>query len=193
MDTPLEKIFGGATRIKLMRLFLFNPRLSFTPDEASTRTKTDVTRVRKELSFLGNVGLIKKRQASNGRNSWHLNDRFAYLAEFQRLLLQSSLITPASLIRKLSKVGRLKAVVLAGLFKEQWDDVGLDLLVVADNSKKKIIESVMSNIEAEIGKEIKYAVLETDDFKYRLGVGDRLIRDIMDYPHDVALDKLGIF
>ena len=51
----------------------------------------------------------------------------------------------------------------------------------------------MAGIEAEVGKEIKYAILETDDFKYRLGVGDRLIRDIMDYPHDVALDKLGMF
>ncbi len=188
----LEKIFGGAARVKLMRLFLFNPNSSFTADEISSRTKTEISRVRREANFLIKVGMVKKKNNSSNRGVWYLNERFPYLAEFQRLLLQTSLITPQTILKKLSKIGRLKLVILSGLFKEQWES-RLDMLVVVDNGKKSTIESIMSTIEAEVGREIQYAVLDTNDFKYRLGVGDRLVRDVLDYPHEIALDKLALF
>ena len=188
----LEKIFGGAPRVKLMRLFLFNETTAFLPKEIFTRTKIEAGRARKELNFLLKVGLIKKATRSNGNVVWSINDKFPYLVEFQRLLLQTSLITPQSIIKKLSKIGKLKLVVLSGLFKEQAES-RLDILIVADNAKKTSTDSIMSNIEAEVGKEIRFAVLNSADLKYRLGVGDRLVRDVLDYPHEVVLDKLNLF
>ncbi|MEI6553504.1 MAG: hypothetical protein WCO09_02955 [bacterium] len=188
----LEKIFGGAPRVKLMRLFLFNESTAFLPKEIFTRTKIEAGRARKELNFLLKVGLIKKATRSNGNVVWTINEKFPYLVEFQRLLLQTSLITPQSIIKKLSKIGKLKLVVLSGLFKEQADS-RLDILIVADNAKKASTDSIMSNIEAEVGKEIRFAVLNSVDLKYRLGVGDRLVRDVLDYPHEVVLDKLNLF
>lgn len=188
----LEKIFGGAPRVKLMRLFLFNETTSFLPEEVFSRAKIEASRARKELNFLLKVGLIKKATRSNGKVVWTINDKFPYLIEFQRLLLQTSLITPQSIIKKLSKIGKLKLVVLSGLFKEQADS-RLDILIVADNAKKSSTDSIMANIEAEVGKEIRFAVLNSTDLKYRLGVGDRLVRDVLDYPHEVVLDKLNLF
>ena len=188
----LEKIFGGAPRVKLMRLFLFNETTAFLHKEIFNRTKIEAGRARKELNFLLKVGLIKKATRSNGNVVWSINDKFPYLVEFQRLLLQTSLITPQSIIKKLSKIGKLKLVVLSGLFKEQAES-RLDILIVADNAKKTSTDSIMSNIEAEVGKEIRFAVLNSADLKYRLGVGDRLVRDVLDYPHEVVLDKLNLF
>lgn len=190
MET-LEKLFGGAPRVKLMRLFLFNPSTHFQSSEIAERSKIASSRLRKELSFLHSMKLIRKVSRGSGRPSWHINERFPYLLELQRLLLQSSLVSPEAIIKKLSKLGRLKMVVLAGLFKEQWED-RLDMLVVADGIKKGRIEALMKTLEAEIGKEIRYSVLDADDFKYRLGVGDKLVRDVLDYPHDIVVDKLGI-
>lgn len=192
MDT-LEKIFGGAARVKLMRLFLFNPKAVFNSSEISSRAKVDTAKMRREINFLVKVGLIRRRPGQGGKTVWYLNDNFPYLLEFQRLLIQTSLITPNTIIKKLSKFGRPKVLILSGLFKEQWDESRLDMLVVADNTKKGAVEAVMSTIEAEIGKEIRYAVLESEDFKYRLSVGDRLVRDVLDYPHEVALDRLNLF
>ena len=191
MDT-LEKIFGGAARVKIMRLFLFNASAVFLPNEVFSRTKVDSAKARKELNFLLKVGLVKKSSRSNGKVVWHINEKFPYLAEFQRLLLQTSLITPQTIIKKLSKIGKLKLVILSGLFKEQADS-RLDVLIVADGAKKTAADSIMANIEAEVGKEIRFAVLNSEDLKYRLGVGDRLVRDVLDYPHEVVLDKLNLF
>ena len=47
-------------------------------------------------------------------------------------------------------------------------------------------------VEAEIGKELTFASFETADFHYRLGMYDKLIRDILDYPHQKLLDKLNM-
>jgi hypothetical protein len=43
-----------------------------------------------------------------------------------------------------------------------------------------------------MGKEIRYSAFETGEFQYRLGMYDKLIRDVLDYPHETVLDKLGV-
>ncbi len=190
MDT-LEKIFGGAARVKLMRLFLFNPTLYYETSDVVDRSKVDSSRARRELNFLAKVGLVKKSTRGN-MVVWYLNEKFPYLVEFQRLLLQTSLVHKQPIVKKISKIGRPKLIIFSGIFKELWDS-RLDILVVADNAKKSAADSVMASIEADIGKEIRFTVLDSEDFKYRLGIGDRLIRDVLDYPHEIVLDKLGLF
>ena len=189
MDT-LEKIFGGAQRVKLMRLFLFNPSLYFETADIIDRSKIDSAKGRRELNFLAKVGLVKKSSRGN-KTVWYLNDKFQYLEEFQRLLLETSLKNTKPIIKKLSRIGKLKFVVLSGIFKELAEST-IDILIVAEGAKRGIADSVMSSIEADIGKEIRFAVLDSEDFKYRLGVGDRLVRDVLDYPHEIVLDRLGL-
>jgi hypothetical protein len=79
----------------------------------------------------------------------------------------------------------------AGVFIQNWDS-RVDLLIVGDELNLPKIESVIKVIESEIGKEISYSAFETSDFEYRLGIHDRLVRDIIDYPHVALVDRLGI-
>jgi hypothetical protein len=88
-------------------------------------------------------------------------------------------------------VGKLKLVVASGLFVQNWD-ARVDLLLVGDDLDLRRIENAIKSLEAEIGKELAYSAFETADFEYRLGIHDRLIRDIIDYPHVTLLDRLGI-
>lgn len=185
--TILEKIFGGTGRIKVMRLFLFNATSAFSVKDVSSRAKISSAKTRSELNFLSSVEIIKKKANS----TWVLNEGFSYLGEFQRLLLKTSLITPQEIIKKISKVCKVKMIVLTGLFTEHWEG-GLDIMVVGDGYKEGSVQNVMAQIEAEVGREIRYSILETDDFKYRHGIGDRLVRDVIDYPHTVILDKLRV-
>ncbi len=189
MDT-LEKIFGGANRVKLMRLFLFNPVLYFETVDVADRSKMDISKARAELNFLAKAELIRK-STRGSKTVWYLNDKFPYLQEFQRLLLDTSLKNSKPILKKLAKIGKLKFIVFSGIFKELADG-RIDILVVAEGAKKSTADTVMASIEADIGKEIRFAVLDTEDFKYRLGVGDRLIRDVLDYPHEIVLDRIGM-
>lgn len=175
-----------------MRLFLFNPNTSFSHQEVLDRSKIATNRLKRELAFLHSVRMIKKSKKSNNKNSWTLNEKFPFLGEFQRLLLETSLLNRTTVLKKISKTGRVKVLILTGLFKEIWES-RVDMLIVGDHLKTGALDAVVKNIEAEVGREIRYCALDSQDFKYRLGIGDRLIRDVLDYPHEVVLDKIGAF
>ena len=57
--------------------------------------------------------------------------------------------------------------------------------------KKNKIEEGVRKIEAEIGTELVYAIFDTKEFVYRLNMYDKLVRDILDYPHEVLLQAKG--
>ena len=38
---------------------------------------------------------------------------------------------------------------------------------------------------------MKYALLTSEELTYRLNMNDKLVRDVLDYPHKVVLDRLN--
>ncbi len=202
----LGKLFGSENKVKIMRLFLFNPETPFSAETIAERVKCGLFSARHELSTLRQMKFIRPRsfvgRAAKDRrgkrrivrrrmSGFTLNGSFPYLAELQRLLLDTSLLKGEEIIRKLSATGRLKLVVIAGLFIQDPDS-RLDIMVVGDHLKRSTVEQKIRAMEAEIGKELRYAAFETSEFNYRLGLYDKLVRDVLDYPHMVVLDRLGL-
>jgi hypothetical protein len=97
----------------------------------------------------------------------------------------------ADIIENLKKAGSLRAVILSGIFTGSMESK-VDLIVVADRLEERALRNAIHTIEAELGRELRYASFLTPDFRYRLGVYDRLIRDVMDYSHRTVLDRLGL-
>ncbi|TSC66978.1 MAG: Uncharacterized protein G01um101472_573, partial [Parcubacteria group bacterium Gr01-1014_72] len=122
---------------------------------------------------------------------WTVNDRFLYLIPLQNLLINTALLRNEELIGRLSKAGKLTLLFTAGIFIQDPES-RVDLLIVGDNVRRGALENAIRSIEAELGRELRYAIFETPEFKYRLGMYDKLIRDILDYPHKVVLDKIGV-
>ena len=88
--------------------------------------------------------------------------------------------------------GLYNSSLAGGYFGPELRKAGVDMLIVGDGLKKGAISRIVKTMEAEIGKELVFASFETADFHYRLGMYDKLIRDILDYPHQKLLDKLNI-
>ena len=109
----------------------------------------------------------------------------------QNLLIYTVLVKNDSVVRRLRDTCKLKLVVVSGVFIKDWDS-RVDLLVVGDKIKAKPLENVIKTLEAEIGKELRYSAFETEDFQYRYGMYDKLIRDVLDYPHTTIYNKLGL-
>ena len=205
MDT-LTAIFGNQAKVRILRLFLFNPDTSFFLNEIIDRTKCPAGAVRKELSILCKAGMFKKKivvkDVSSSRKGkvttkkvqgpgYALNTKFIYIDTLKSFLTISSVSADESLAKKFSGIGRLKLFVASGVFTQNWD-ARVDLLLVGDDLDLAKVEHVIKGIEAELGKEIAYSAFETADFEYRLGIHDRLVRDILDYPHVTLLDRLGV-
>lgn len=205
MDT-LTALFGSQAKIKILRLFLFNPTTPLLVKEITERAKCPGAVARKEINNLLKAEIIikqsvskevevvkrKKRSVKKVKgDGFVLNEKFPYLDPLKNLLTIASLHADESLARRFTNAGRIKLFIAAGVFTQNWDS-RVDLLIVGDDLNLGKIETVIKVIESEIGKEIAYSAFETQDFEYRFGIHDRLVKDILDYPHVTLLDRLGI-
>ncbi len=189
MTDPLSKLFGSDARLKLLRLFLFNPAQSFTLSEAAVRIRTDKSETRGELSLLVQSGLLKQNRRGK-QIRYEIRTDFTYLLALQNLLLNIS--TRGEDVREqLYRTGSFKLIVIAGMFMGEWG-TNIDLLVVGDKIKERSFKNQIKKLEAEIGKEIRYTLLSNQEFLYRLNMSDKLMRDVFDFPHRIVLDKFDI-
>jgi hypothetical protein len=190
MET-LSKLFGSEAKVKIMRLFLFNPETVFDVAEISKRTNENPTKVRKEINLLQKTNLVKHHAMRSGKNGFALNNQFAYLLPLQNFLINIEPLQPKEIVRRIGKLGAVKLLLVAGVFIQNPES-RVDMLIVGDHVKKAGLEHAMKNLESEIGKELRYSYFTTEDFNYRNGMCDKLIRDILDYPHKKLVNKLGI-
>lgn len=185
----LAKIFGSASKVKIMRLFLFNPDDSFGVAHIARKTNVKKETIRRELSKLQKIGLIKKR-SRNKSAAWVLDEKFLYIKPLREFLVEVGPLKHSDILDRFKKTGQIKLILVAGVFINDFDS-RVDLLVVGDKLKKRSIEAAIKNIETELGKELRYAYFETKDFEYRLGMYDKLLRDILDYSYQTVLNKYG--
>lgn len=201
----LERLFGSNARVKLMRLFLMNPEDVFDRKEMLRRSKVSSEALSREMRILRDVGLVKPRtmvkMVPTGRkdgtlqkrkvDGFGLDTRFPFLVPLRALVTEIAL-GKEDLAARFRNVGNVKLIIVAGVFIDETDS-RVDILIVGDKLKKKNIEGVLRRLEAELGKELTYGILETPEFEYRFGIYDKFIRDIIDYPHLVVLNKLNLF
>ena len=186
MQKSVAHIFGGEGKVKIMRLFIFNPGVTYSTAEVARRAKTSSSSARRELGSLLKAGLVKK-----GGKGYTLNKTYRYLSPIGNFLIDATPLSEREIVKKISSAGNMKLVLIAGIFLHNPDS-RVDILIVGDHIKTGKLVSVISSIEAELGKELRYAVFETSDFQYRMGIYDKLIRDILDSQHEKILNKLGL-
>jgi hypothetical protein len=201
----LEKFFGSAGKVKIIKLFLLNPDSTFDSIQTAERTKVSVGMARKEIHNLERIGFLKQKsymkEAKKQQdrdivtvrkrvNGWTLDPKFPYIEPMEAFLGSINPFKHKDIIDKISQAGKIQLLIVSGIFIK-YPEARVDLLVVGDNMKLSLLENIIKTIESEIGKEIRYAVFETQEFTYRYSVFDKLIRDILDFQHEKIINKLG--
>jgi DNA-binding Lrp family transcriptional regulator len=187
---PLAKLFGSPARLKILRLFVFNQDAALTLAEVMERIKISKDIARRELAELLESGLLKKK-GTHVSASYQVNPRFEFLAALNVFIRETTSVRPRVITGALRRAGTLQLVVLSGFFTGVLESQ-IDLLVVGDHIEERTLAQVVHSLEAELGREIRYASFATIDFRYRNGVYDRLLRDVFDYPHRLLIDKIGL-
>ncbi len=202
----LAKLFGSASRVKIIKLFLFNPMQGFSKSDVIRRAKVSASVARKEINMLEQIGMLKHctfypssatededQSKPKGKKTagFMVNPGFEFLKQLQSLLIHINPLRHDEILKRLSSVGKLKLVIIAGVFIQNWDS-RIDILIVGDRIKMGMVDQALRYLESEVGKELRYAVFETDDFKYRLNIYDKLVRDVIDYPHQKIVNKIDI-
>jgi hypothetical protein len=200
MVDPLSILFGSQARVKLLRFFLFNPSKEFTFDEISRRARLVRRTARTEMNALERAEVIKRKQfykqeegsAKKTRvQGYALNKEFPNLQSLQTFLFETAPINGKTVLQHLRKAGVLDFVVVAGIFVRDFDQ-RLDVLLAMKKLSPSKVETAIRSLEAELGVEIRFAALESADLVYRVGMYDKLTRDVFDYPHQILVDRINV-
>ena len=207
MIETLGKILGNPARVKIMRFFMLNREQGFEAIDISSRSKIGKDSVKKELALLAAAGFVKKKiffkeikdstKGGAGKvkrkkvQGFFLNQDFPRLEVWSVLIVGSDLIKKEDLLSRFKGVGKIKFLAVSGVFIQNMES-RVDIVIVGDNLKRSAAEQVIKGLESEIGKELVYAIFETPEFKYRFDVYDKLVYDILDYPHEIIIDLVGV-
>lgn len=125
---------------------------------------------------------------------YSLNPEFGSLNELRDLILKSLPAEKNWMSERINKLGRIKLAMISGIFlnKDNSDPLLVDLMIVGDDIDSRKLRALLKSLEAEVGKEIKFAVMDKEEFQYRLAMFDRFVRVLMEGPHEKLINRLGI-
>ncbi len=188
MSEVLEVLFGSKVRARLLRFFLQNPEAECALVEISNKNMINKFQARKELNELKNIKFVMER-TRGGKKLYALNRDFPFYPELRSLIVKSNIYPQCRSLGRVKGIGEVKLALISGIFLN-YPRSKADMLVVANNVSRGRLKNLMKNLEAEIGKEISYVLMNNDEFKYRLDMLDRFILDFLEGPHDEIINKL---
>ena len=193
--TPLEKLFGSKTRTKLLSLFFSNIERSYYVREMTRVIDEQINSVRRELSNLESIGVIKNETYDN-KVYYSANTKHPFARALNMMLstkVDKVLVETAVKDSTWDEYIRPVKSYLSFLFvtnRVPGQD-GIDMLIVGDDRTKKLSRWA-EVVEKKEGKPLNYVIISRDDFKYRLSVKDRFLKEIMEMQHIVQYDPEGM-
>ena len=191
----IEQLFGSKTRVKLLQLFLANPGRSFYVRELTRKIDEQINSVRRELSNLSGIGIIRSDSVNN-KLYYEVNQGYKHFRALQSIfsveLPQQDISTASQgdLLKRLQAVGSFDVIVTTGtLVGLEGSEV--DLILVGSSNKIKL-EKLIKTIELEEGNTISYTVIPESEFKYRLEIKDRFISTVLGGKHSILADDSGL-
>lgn len=126
-----------------------------------------------------------------------LNPDFEFFSELRSLVLKSSSGEKERMIKRISDLGRVRLAVISGIFLSDPDsinqyDAPADLFIVGDDINRAKLRNFLGSLEAEIGTEIKFTLMDKEEFDYRYSMFDRFVRVLLEGPHEKIVNKIGL-
>ena len=189
----LEKLFNSRIRVKVLKFLFRNYGVNVGLKDLSRMVQEPLESVRQEMKELQKMGLVK----TASKTHFTLDPNFEFFSELKNLILKSSPAEKDKMIKRILGLGRIKLAVISGVFLNSHDSAGqvnseVDLFIVGNNINKDKLRSFLKSLEAEVGKEIRFGLMEKNEFEYRYGMFDRFVRVLLDNPHEKLINRLGL-
>lgn len=207
----MEQLFGSKTRVKLLKLFLANPNRSFFVREITRKIEEQINSVRRELANLLSLGIISS-DSTNNKLYYEVNQDHEHFQALHDLFVGKGVATApaankastkqAKEVTKIveaaqpdgiwEKVGRVDGLLYSGVFTRDVQSP-IDILVIGDVSQPRV-ESAVAELERQENKgELRYAIMETDEWFYRKQIHDKFWSEIVMAKNQVLIDNAGLF
>lgn len=198
----MEQLFGSKTRVKLLQLFLRNPNREYYVREITRKVDEQINSVRRELANLLNVGILKSDNRNN-RLYYEVNQKYKYYQPLRAIFTgtvvpegeeSSGVSADKAVLQTIKGLGAVDLLIYLGTFTQDTE-TNIDVMVVGDVNKTQV-HNYIADLEEEEGREIRYVVMPTEEFKYRRSVNDRFItlvdgakKTVIHDPHGLVVSK----
>jgi Fe2+ or Zn2+ uptake regulation protein len=209
----VEQLFGSKTRVKLLQLFFSNPNRSFYVREITRKIDEQINSVRRELSNLLSIGIVKSNAADNHRLYYEVYQDYEYYhpmatifggvkaspvdekapkeeTEEEKSVISDVVAPEHPLAKAMRATGHVELAFLTGQFTRD-DTSGVDLLIVGDVNQSKV-ENFIDELEKAEKKELRYTVIPLDNYKYRIQVNDRFIGSVLAAKKQVIINNQNL-
>ncbi|MSU75203.1 MAG: hypothetical protein EXS55_01670 [Candidatus Magasanikbacteria bacterium] len=196
----LEHFFGSRTRFKLLQIFFRSPTKSFYVRELARLAGTQLNGVRRELANLENLGLIAPVEVNDSLPGAGGTERSKYFRvctdsllfpELKSLLLKAELLEEREFVELIKKRGGdIALFMLTGIFTQE-NEIETDILIVG-KIKPQSVARIIKDYENELGRTVRYTVMDEKEFQSRREIGDKFLYRIFEARHLNVIDEYGI-
>lgn len=212
----MEQLFGSKTRVKLLRLFLSNPNRSFYVREITRKIEEQINSVRRELANLLSLGIITS-DSTNNKLYYEVNQKWEQYAPLRELFTGKRSVSKVSNDKKSTaddvlvettqdkihapqptvdtkvweKVGNIAGIAYSGAFTRDLS-APVDVMIIGDVPVSRA-EGAVAELEKQEGKELRYAVIEPEEWLYRKQINDKFWLQVTGAKKLVVLDTQNLF
>lgn len=130
------------------------------------------------------------KENNQEKKYYQANPDFPLFEEIKALIVSSQLLYKDEFIDKLKRAGKVKLLVLSGIFTNNPKAL-VDVLVVGKIDKAKL-KRVIRSLEHELGREINFAFMDSREFRYRRDMTDVFLYSVLEGKIIVPVDELGL-
>jgi len=177
----LIDILVSKVRVKILELFLSNPKVNYHVREIVRQVDEEINAVRRELARLEKTGLLT--------SEWRANRRFYFLKKdyifFPELLsiINKSTGLGGTIIANKNKIGKVKYAMLSSSFARgnPYTQNEIDLFVVGTIVLPEL-GTIIRDEEARRDREINFTPMTEEEFNFRKNRRDPFILGILSKP-----------
>jgi hypothetical protein len=188
MSEILELLFGSKAKTRILRFFLLNPEGEYSIGEIAKKNMISVANARKELNELKKIKFVNEK-TKKGARYFLGNQEFHFYAELKSLFTKSNIAPQNRGLDRLKTIGDVKLALVSGTFLN-YPKSKVDMVLVANNVSRSKLNNVMHSLEADIGKEVSFVLMNNEEFKYRIDMLDRFLLDFFEGPHTELINKI---
>lgn len=213
----MEQLFGSKTRVKLLKLFMSNPNRSFYVREITRKIEEQINSVRRELANLLSLGLITS-DSTNHKLYYEVDQKYEHYDALRELFTgKKSASTPVvaaetgdveatvdtvektiktqkvtSVDDKVwNKAGNIAGLAYSGAFTRD-SQAPVDVMIIGDVPVSRA-EAAVAELEKQEGWELRYAVMELEEWQYRRQINDKFWLQVVDSKNLVIIDTDKLF
>lgn len=198
----LEQLFGSKTRLDLLRLFVKNSTKVFFVRELSRKLDIQVNSIRRELENLIEAGIVQKTEqprevdtsepGASLRKYYGIDTNAPLYDELQNLILKEQVLNEQELIQDLTDnlEEEISFLLVTGKFTS-GEDTPTDMLLVGEVAQSPVKEEI-SDYEDKFDSEIKYTIMEEEEFKERHQIMDKFLYSLFESDNVKVINELNV-